>query len=924
MFKIAHISDVHIRPYKRHDEYRQHFNNLYLSLKEKKPSCIVLTGDILHDKSQISIELVDILIDFLTSLSSIAQLYLIAGNHDMVIKNASRLDAINPIIKALNNNNIHYFKKSGIYPVTISNISFNFVVFSCFENKDIWTDMLLNINSDILNIGLYHGMIDGCYLANNQVANNDTKLSTFLNKVDYLLLGDIHGMQILDLNYRAAYAGSTIQQNYGEDTNKGYLLWNIESKTHHSVDFINLPNVCPFYTLRLQDDLKIPSNLNWSKKCKIRVFSRQLSYIEKDNLEEELYRLFNPLELIFIDDLKARRQELVIGDTTQKAENLQDLIVQEKIFKSFFKERNLPEEKIEEIIVLNKKFSNFENNENEIIRNIQYKVGKIKFSNLFSFGENNEFDFSQFKGIVGIFGNSGSGKSSLAVDIPLYTIFNKISKKGVVKNDLLINENKNCCLSEIELFLNDEVYIIKRDTCLYLKSGKKLGEPQYQGKTEVDFKIIKSNGTEENKNAEERTLTDKSIKQIFGTCEDFIETCISPQWNLLGIIDAGGTERQKLIGKYFDIDIFEHKHKLAKEEFKYIKFELEKFNFDKLQQEKNKILAEITALENKCKEVKQKKEDEKFFLIHLDEKYSKYKEFLLEKTIEKKSIENNRINVLNNIKFLISKIQKLNDYPCISNSNCCLLNELNQYKIDKQSQEIKLNNFASQICEVEKDLKDYSYQLDSIEQEKRDKEKKYSLSGNDIETLSLQVQSLKFSLNIIEEQLSNYKKLSNKHDIYVQYLEATSKDGISKRIISKNLNIINQELKKILSNSVNFEIELQSTDDGKAIEIYFRHQRNKPRRIELTSGAEKVLAAVALRAALVFMTTLPKPNIFILDEVSFLDNEYLNSFVNVLNYLKQMFDAVYIVTHINELKSACDVSIEIARDADGYSKINVI
>ena len=76
--KIYHISDIHIRLQKRHDEYRKVFNNLYQSLKtevvdglggDSKKGLIVITGDILHSKTELSPECVSITADFFQNLA---------------------------------------------------------------------------------------------------------------------------------------------------------------------------------------------------------------------------------------------------------------------------------------------------------------------------------------------------------------------------------------------------------------------------------------------------------------------------------------------------------------------------------------------------------------------------------------------------------------------------------------------------------------------------------------------------------------------------------------------------------------------------------------------------------------------------------------------------------------------------------------
>ena len=121
MFKCAHISDIHFRSLKRHDEYRQVFTDLFLKLKEIELDCIFIGGDIVHSKTQgITPEIIDVLTWWFNSLAGIAPTHVILGNHDGLILNEDRQDAISPILTAINNPDIYLYKKSGVYPTGVN------------------------------------------------------------------------------------------------------------------------------------------------------------------------------------------------------------------------------------------------------------------------------------------------------------------------------------------------------------------------------------------------------------------------------------------------------------------------------------------------------------------------------------------------------------------------------------------------------------------------------------------------------------------------------------------------------------------------------------------------------------------------------------------------------------------------------------
>ena len=207
--KIAHFADTHIRNLKFHKEYKEGFSKIYNLLKKEKVDLIVHCGDIAHTKTQISPEFVDLCSSFFKNLAEIAPTHIILGNHDGNLKNSSRQDALTPIVNALSCKNLFLHKKSG--EIDLNN-GFVLNVLSIFDEKNWISPTDLNK----INIALYHGLIGGSQTDVGWVmSNGDHDLNIFEN-FDFAMLGDIHKTnQILDLDGRFRYPGSTIQQNHG-------------------------------------------------------------------------------------------------------------------------------------------------------------------------------------------------------------------------------------------------------------------------------------------------------------------------------------------------------------------------------------------------------------------------------------------------------------------------------------------------------------------------------------------------------------------------------------------------------------------------------------------------------------------------------------------------------------------------------------
>ena len=100
--KVIHLGDIHWRGLSRHDEYRESFAAFFKIATELNPDVIYVGGDIVHSKTQgISPELIDNICWWFRELSSIAPVHVILGNHDGLLLNKSRQDAISPILSAL-------------------------------------------------------------------------------------------------------------------------------------------------------------------------------------------------------------------------------------------------------------------------------------------------------------------------------------------------------------------------------------------------------------------------------------------------------------------------------------------------------------------------------------------------------------------------------------------------------------------------------------------------------------------------------------------------------------------------------------------------------------------------------------------------------------------------------------------------------
>ena len=247
--KLIHFSDLHVKLFKDHEQYRKILQNAIEQWKELKPDRIVFTGDLVHSKNQMTPELIEFVAWILTECANIAKTIIIPGNHDFLVNNIERLDALSPIIDSLNNKNIVYYKDRGVYED--ENVSW--CVYSQYQG---------NIPPEIseakgIKVGLFHGPIQGMTTDLGYDFGDHAYDTEKFDGLDIVLCGDIHKRQEFNFKTGKGYMiGSPIQQNIGESIrNHGFGTYDFGTKEYAYTD---LENPKPFlkFSIKSFEDIE--------------------------------------------------------------------------------------------------------------------------------------------------------------------------------------------------------------------------------------------------------------------------------------------------------------------------------------------------------------------------------------------------------------------------------------------------------------------------------------------------------------------------------------------------------------------------------------------------------------------------------------------------------------------------------------------
>ena len=180
--------------------------------------------------------------------------------------------------------------------------------------------------------------------------------------------------------------------------------------------------------------------------------------------------------------------------------------------------------------------------------------------------------------------------------------------------------------------------------------------------------------------------------------------------------------------------------------------------------------------------------------------------------------------------------------------------------------------------------------------------------------------SLEQKFKTAKEQKAEYESLKEDFAAYHLLMTCCHPNGVSYDIIKKRLPCINQEIAKILTNIVDFEVFITNNEDK--LDIFIKHAKHEPRPLEMGSGAEKTIASMAIRLAFLTVSSLPKSDLFILDEPgTALDEENMEGFVRILDMIKGYFKTVLLISHLDSLKDVVDMTIDISK-VDGCAFVN--
>jgi DNA repair exonuclease SbcCD ATPase subunit len=251
-----------------------------------------------------------------------------------------------------------------------------------------------------------------------------------------------------------------------------------------------------------------------------------------------------------------------------------------------------------------------------------------------------------------------------------------------------------------------------------------------------------------------------------------------------------------------------------------------------------------------------------------------------------------------------------------------------KYELSLESNELKLEQAKDKLKryeevqdkikknnEIDSQLIKAGLRIDELISEKRSYERILATNQTQIENLQSRIEKNNGIILKIAEEFEREK-------IYKIYVEVYGKNGISKMIMKTMMPLINSELQRLLQDSCYFNLEIRINEKNEVEFIMVDNSTGIEKLMVSGSGYERTIAALALRAVLSKVCSLPKPNLMVFDEVfGKISNDNLEMVGEFFTKMKEYFEKIFVITHNPLVNNWANNVVKITK-TDNISKVS--
>lgn len=526
--RIIHLADLHWKTKMYDPIINNHYQQQFTKCYEELQTCItpetvmVIVGDIFHNNLNLETDTIVQAKKWIFKFADLCPVILTTGNHDIAVKHCDRKDCVTSIFSNLEHqgHGIYVISETGHYQ--FGNICFDFQNlfasnYCIFEHTDT--------SNGLTNIALYHGTVIGSKVGvvdfdnelKPRISNDGIDPDTFKNYC-CVMLGHIHTVQFVRPNI--AYAGSLVQQHFGEQQIHGFIQWDLDtSLTPETI----IPTFVPVMTntrfITFEIDHRIVKPALATADDNVDEFNDLANTLTSGISKHYDYNLF----VRFISNISA-------DTTVEYVDSVQKLLSEcvNVLNVTRYNHREMIERTVEvkedyDLIELIKDYDNESTNDIESLLDIHTEIAKniheetnvvswilldIEFQNCFVYGKNivNRLHFTN--DIISIIAPNASGKTSLLKIIKI-AMFNDIIRRGIGN---VINYNETSAYIKARFIANNEEYTVIRNMTRHTRSGKVSCSCCSELTKIVDSKVV--------------TLDIADLDRLTGSSDNFDQNCV--------------------------------------------------------------------------------------------------------------------------------------------------------------------------------------------------------------------------------------------------------------------------------------------------------------------------------------------------------------------------------------------------------------
>ena len=253
-----------------------------------------------------------------------------------------------------------------------------------------------------------------------------------------------------------------------------------------------------------------------------------------------------------------------------------------------------------------------------------------------------------------------------------------------------------------------------------------------------------------------------------------------------------------------------------------------------------------------------------------------------------------------------------------------------RYELDVEQKQIEINQKQAMLDRYE------SNKLKLAENQRIDAlvitlKTKIETANADIKLHTALIEKNKGIINTMEEKIVTNKDLIKKIDqedellaVFKIYLTIYGKNGISKVIMKNMIPLLNHELYRLLVDSCHFILELNVNDKNEVEFLMIDTETRVVKPLNAGSGYERTISSLALRSVLTKISSLPKPNIVVMDEVfGKVADENLELVGEFFKKIKNYFEHIFVISHNSLIRNWSD-NIIMVKKQDNISSIDFI